>query len=331
MRIILIVLALFFLFGLKTASAQEYLSGRVVDSDRIPIQHVKVFWSSQKEYYFSDPNGNFKIPFKKEDLLIFQHFSFLSDSLKIINPHDSILIELIPKSNQIEEVEVLHTGYQTINRERSTGSFEFLGQKDIKQRFTMNILQNLEGFVPGLNLDKRDVRSKIHIRGINSLSEYMMEPLIIVDNFPFTGDINAINPEDIASVTVLKDAAAASIWGSKAGNGVIVVTTKKSVEGKVKIDFGMNWLMKEKIKIMEIPRLNSSEFMAIEEELFKKGFYDNALNETTISRTQLSPYVEALHDLRTGKLTNTEFENLYTAWKNKDFRRDLLDHYYRIQ
>src|SRR5690606_23344774 len=142
----------------------------------------------------------------------------------------------------IEELHIIETGYQKISRERSTGSFEQMGRKEITQRPSSNIFQNMEGYSPGVMFDKRSGGNKFHVRGINSLTEGMIAPLLIVDNFPYGGDIDAMNPQGIESVSVLKDAAAASIWGSRGGNGVIVVTTRKSKQGKVRVEGGLNYV-----------------------------------------------------------------------------------------
>lgn len=244
--------------------------------------------------------------------------------------HDMARIVLKTFSAEVEEVEVMvNTGYQKISRERSTGSFEQMGSEEIAQRPTSNIFQNMEGFLPGVLFDKRSGDNIFHVRGVNSLTESMTAPLLIVDNFPYAGDINAINPRDIESVSVLKDAAAASIWGSRAGNGVIVVTTRKSRDGKVRVEGGLNYVVVEKPRVFDIPTLDSRAFMEIEKELFDLGIYDGTLNETSVSRTMLSPYVEMLDKMRKGELTTTESVELTKVFEQRDYRKHLLEHYYR--
>src|SRR3546814_386284 len=128
---------------------------------------------------------------------------------------------------EIEEVEV-SSGYQKIPRERATGSFEFLGERELSLQADRNILNRLDGMVPGVAFtDKKDGRKHpLNIRGVSSVRG-QLDPLIIVDNFPYEGDIENFNADDIESITVLKDAAATSIWGARASNGVIVITDRK--------------------------------------------------------------------------------------------------------
>src|SRR5690606_11801016 len=98
-----------------------------------------------------------------------------------------------------------------------------------------------------IQFDKRDGNTNINVRGLNSFNQTMQGPLIVLDNFPFEGNIGAINPNDVASVTILKDAAAASIWGARAGNGVIVITTKAGkTGGKARVSVTSNSTFVEK-------------------------------------------------------------------------------------
>ena len=116
--------------------------------------------------------------------------------------------------------------------EGSTGSFVQVDNKLLNRRVRTNILDRLEGVTSGLLFNKNSLTANeklgITIRGRNTLDDKVSaDPLIVLDNFPYDGDISNINPNDIESITVLKDAAAASIWGARSGNGVIVITTKK--------------------------------------------------------------------------------------------------------
>lgn len=138
----------------------------------------------------------------------------------------------------VEEIMIVNTGYQTISKERSTGSYGVIEKEQLEKPST-NISQRLIGMVSGLQAKTLDVNGNptFEIRGKTSLTANA-NPLIVVDGFPVQGDFNSINPNDVESVTVLKDAAAASVWGSRSANGVIVITTKKArIASPLKVGF----------------------------------------------------------------------------------------------
>src|SRR5690606_21787116 len=116
------------------------------------------------------------------------------------------------------------------------------------------------------------------------------EPLIIIDNFPYDGEIENINPNDVESITVLKDAAAASIWGARAGNGVIVITTKSVAYGQgLNVSFHANVTVTEKPDLFVNPKMSIPDFVDVEEMLFEQGFYRSRYN--SIRNPVVSPVV----------------------------------------
>jgi TonB-dependent SusC/RagA subfamily outer membrane receptor len=147
----------------------------------------------------------------------------------------------------LKSVNVVSTGYQDLPLERATGSFDQIDIKLLNRSVSTDILSKLKGIASGLNFDNTAGNSLgIAIRGRSTLVSNT-QPLIVLDNFPYEGDINNINPNDIESVTVLKDAAASSIWGAFAGNGVIVITTKKGKFNQpLSIDFNSNLTLQKK-------------------------------------------------------------------------------------
>src|SRR5690606_27522211 len=206
--------------------------------------------------------------------------------------------------NYIEEVEVVSTGYQSIPKERATGSFAHVNSEMLNRNPSMNILSRLDGITNGLLLDQNTGNpDRISVRGRSTLFS-STRPLIVVDNFPFEGDISNISPNDIESVTVLKDAAAASIWGVRSGNGVIVITTKKAKD-RFRIDFSSNLLVAKKPDLFYAKQMSSSEFIDVEKLLFEQGEYDRDIN--TIYKN-ISPVVNLLHQQRLGELSEDEVE-----------------------
>src|SRR5690606_32279163 len=124
-----------------------------------------------------------------------------------------VRVYLAEDTKILDEVEV-NTGFQKLSKERTTGSFEYVSNELLNEQIGTDLMARLEGIVSSLSVDKRTNGGGMMIRGLSTINS-MREPLIVLDNFPFEGDINSINPNDVASITVLKDAAAASIWGAR--------------------------------------------------------------------------------------------------------------------
>ena len=144
-----------------------------------------------------------------------------SVEVKVVKGKTEYTVSLKDEALQFDEVVV--TGYQTIERGRATGSFEVVRNKDLEMVVSNDVADKLEGVVPGLAVDGN---GDMLIRGQATIYAET-KPLVVVDGFPMEYRTVNINPNDIEQISVLKDAAAASIWGVRAANGVIVITTKK--------------------------------------------------------------------------------------------------------
>jgi TonB-linked SusC/RagA family outer membrane protein len=156
-----------------------------------------------------------------------------------------------------------------------------------------------------------------------------MNPLIVVDNFPYEGNLNNINPDDVESITLLKDAAAASIWGARAGNGVIVITTKKGrFNTNLKLSVTSNISYTQKPDLFAVPSMAATDEIDVEEFLFAKGYYNNNINNTT-TRPVLSPVVELLVKQKNNILSATEAAARINVLRNIDVRNHILQYLYQ--
>jgi len=321
----IIFITLFFYCIHTLVPAQSKLEGRITDYNGNPISTANIWYEKGNFKTSSQDDGYFAIN-RNASKLCFSHINY--DTLKLET--DSLLafihVKLNAKSNRLQEIDVVRTGYQAIPRERSAGSFEFIGKKELEQRYASNIIDKLEGFAPSLLFDKRAGNNQLHIRGLNTMSEGLMSPLIVLDNFPYAGDINNINPQDIASITILKDAAAASIWGARAGNGVIVITTKKANAGKATVNASFNTQIAENPNLFYNKTISTKSYMEIERMLFEKGEYENDLTSYTV----VTPYVELLEKYRLNQISKEDLERKTADWERQDYRNDLLRYYYRI-
>lgn len=233
----------------------------------------------------------------------------------------------------LQQVEIVSTGYQRLPKERATGSFVLVDSAQLNRRVSTDILSRLEGITSGLLFNKNTVSSNsgnldLSIRGRSTIYAND-QPLIILDNFPFNGDFNSINPNDVASINVLKDAAAASIWGVRAGNGVIVITTHK---GKYKqplnLSFNSNLTVAGKPDLFYNPNyLSSKDFIEIETFLFNNGKYDAALADK-VNYPVVSQAVKILNRQRQGQ-SAAETEKQLDALRGNDIRNEELKYFYR--
>lgn len=200
----------------------------------------------------------------------------------------------------IEEV-AINTGFQRLPKERTTGSFVVIDSADFNRTYSTDVLSRLDGMVSGLRFNRNpDNPSTVNmsLRGASTLT-LNDQPLIILDNFEYTGDIRNINPNDVASITVLKDASASSIWGAKAGNGVIVITSKTgNYNRRTQVSYNTNLAIQERPDLYNQPRLNSADYIALEIDLFERGYYTNTLRN--INKPAVTPVVWLMEQRRLG-------------------------------
>jgi TonB-linked SusC/RagA family outer membrane protein len=241
----------------------------------------------------------------------------------VIVPHNGQLrFALVSLELGLEEVQVFATGYQQIPQSRASGSFVNVNEELIDRRVSTNLVDRLEDVTSGLVLNRSgDVgRDPITIRGRSTLGRYS-QPLIVIDNFPYDGRLEDINPNDVASVTVLRDAAAASIWGARAGNGVIVVTTKTGTKNqplRVSLTANANWF--EKTDPFLAPNLSVDDYIDVEQKLFASGYYNSTL--TNPGNPAVTPVVEILALERAGTISAAEAGQQIDRLRTYDLRRD---------
>ncbi|WP_332914457.1 hypothetical protein [Algoriphagus boritolerans] len=150
----------------------------------------------------------------------------------------------------------------------------------------------------------------------------------MVDNFPYDGPIENINPNDVESMTVLKDAAAASIWGARAGNGVIVITTKRAKAGQsFRVSFNANTTVLKSRTFFYNPKMEVSSLVDLHRELFERGNFNSNINSN--NKPRVAPAVEVLLKARNGEISQSEADQLLEGFKSRDFRNDLDRYFYQ--
>ncbi len=211
------------------------IRGSVFDEAGEPLIGVTVRVKGSSEGTVTDFDGAFSLPANGSgDVTLLFTYVGKKDVEKQANARKTLNVVMEDNSKLLDDVVV--TGYQTLSKERVTGSFDKVNQELLASRPTADLSSALQGVVAGMQAtENEDGTVDFLIRGTSSLYANTA-PLVVVDGFPIEGSFSTINPNDVESVTVLKDAAAASIWGARSANGVIVVTTKKGQQGKLKVD-----------------------------------------------------------------------------------------------
>ncbi|NJI72439.1 SusC/RagA family TonB-linked outer membrane protein [Sphingobacterium kitahiroshimense] len=329
-------LILILLLGTGELLAQNktfQIKGKVV-AENVAVDHATVRISGFDKTLMTNDLGEFELTLPSTGALFKIQISkvgYITTSREVgAQNNDTLLLEMRPDTRILEEVNI-QTGYQAIPKERATGSFEQVNNKLFNRQIGMDVISRLDGIMPNLLFDKRGGNeSNMILRGVGSLEgSQATAPLIVLDNFPFEGDLSSINPNDVESVTMLKDAAASSIWGAKAGNGVLVITTKKgSLSSKWRLSMTVNTTFTEKPDLFYLPQMTSSEFIDVERFLFDKGVFNNALSNNTTRPVQ-TPVVELLEKNRKGLISDDDLEFEIDRYRTIDLRDDLNQYFYR--
>lgn len=224
----------------RMVSAQQAISGRVTDqstNDALPGVNIVIKGTTQGTV--SDADGNFKISVGKGQTLVFSFVGFSSEEVTV-GDETSINISLTADLQTLEQVVVV--GYTTARKKDLTGSVAVVELDEVDDLPSGNIMKNIQGRVPGVlvtgNGRPGDGGASVRIRGSASPTSNA-DPLYVIDGIPTQGGMHEINPNDIESMQVLKDAASASIYGARAANGVIIITTKRGHDGP-RVNFKSN-------------------------------------------------------------------------------------------
>ncbi len=234
--------------------AQTEISGTVIDSTGEPVMSATVLEKGTGNGTVTDLDGKFTIRVEAGKTLVISFIGFLTQEVPAKN---GMTVTLPDDALSIEEVVV--TGYTTQRKADLTGAVSVVTPSDLAKQNENNPIKAMQGRVPGMNISADGNPSgaaTVRIRGIGTLNNN--DPLYIIDGVPTKAGMHELNGNDIESIQVLKDAASASIYGSRAANGVIIITTKRGKEGKVKIDFDGSIALQTYAHRMDV--LNAKEF-----------------------------------------------------------------------
>lgn len=313
------------------------VSGVVTDESGDPLIGVSVCIDDSKVCTITDSKGFYtlKVPANACSLK-FSYLGMSNAELRLGSGKAPLSrsIQMVT-DNQLSDVVV--TGYQEISKPKMTGSVTTITASKLDERYTTNIMNNLEGRVAGLST----YNGKMTIRGTSSLYAET-SPLLVVDGVPVEGSIDDLNPYDIESVNVLKDAAANAIYGARASNGVIVITTKNAKKaGKIDIDFSANLTVYEKKNVDYADNFYMTPAQQVDTEANYWDYYffnndgevDNPISSTAQSisqgRSAVTPIQYAYYQRAKGEISEAELQSQLDALKKNNYAKDYANAVYK--
>lgn len=311
----------------KKGKEENVIKGVITDDAGEKLPGVVVQNKTTGAFSESDLDGNYRIAARPEDVLLFSSIG-MSDAT-VVAGKESVK-NMVLKSDIVALDDVIVTGYQTISKERAAGSFAIITPQALEGKMQTNIMDRVEGMVAGFNKN----REKINIRGISTI-EGNQNPLYVVDGVPFEGaltdtdnnttPLDVINPADVVNITILKDATAASIYGARSANGVIVITTRQGQEGKTRVNYSGT------VNFQGLPdreyenRMTSSELVDYQLALMKS--YPK-LTRKGIREYQNDVQVLML-DYKDGKITESQLNDALIPYRNNDRYNQVIDEFLR--
>ena len=312
------------------------VNGQVVDEHGEPLIGVTVRVLGTNEGTITDLNGNFSLSSgDKKSVKLLLSYIGKNDKEVTASSGKSLKVIMVDDSQLLSEVVV--TGYQTLSRERSAGSYGIIKGDAVNSKIglTGSIIQSLEGLATGLSVNMSEGADKYIIRGITSVYSNR-SPLFVVDGMPLEEEQveTLLNGNDIENVTLLKDATAASIWGSQAANGVVVITTKKGQKSNkthVSYDGSFTYIGKPDYGYMKM--MDGATFMKNAQEVFDlySEVYDYDYVSTTATSYGSDPFVlpheRYMYAYKMGEISMEERDAALARLAAQDGRKSYEDNF----
>lgn len=303
-KVMQLVLLLSFMYPVLGFAQNIEITGTVLDGSKMPIIGASVLEKGTTNGIITDFDGNFNLSVSPNGTLSISYVGYKTQEIPV-NGKTRFNVTLVEDTELLDEVVVV--GYGTMKKSDMTGAISSVDVEELTKRATTNPAEALQGKIAGVNIMKSGGNAgagvSVKIRGVKSFGDN--EPLYIIDGFP--GDINNVNPSDIQSMEVLKDGAAAAIYGSVAANGVVIITTKngKKDEG-IKVDFNSYLSFTKVARKLEL--LNAKEYQQVHKQM-----YEN-YNQYSNNPIEIPEYV-------------TREYNTDTDWQDAMLRSGLSQNY----
>ncbi|MBF4470862.1 SusC/RagA family TonB-linked outer membrane protein [Flavobacterium sp. HJJ] len=311
------------------------IRGKVLNSKNETFPGVNVYVAGTNKRTITDYDGSFSFDNVSSDGII--ECSGLTIEKKSFSINGRLELTLIVEDKISAMKEVVVTGFQTLTKSHSTGAFAQVDEKTLNENINSNLETALEGRVAGLMFQKNPTGASADtpiLRGIGTYSlEVGYSPLLVIDGLPTELTLEEINPYDIESVNVLKDAAAGSIYGSRAANGIIVLTTKKG-NGKLKVSVNSDFFVGAKPNLNDMNYASTSELIDFEQAVYNRerarfantaSMFSSYGDIGSTSPKYYSPLYQLNRDLEDKKISSADYDTTIAQWRKNDYIKDYSD------
>jgi len=318
---IILILAQLFVVHNMYAQQPGVVKGTVTDETGAPVIGASIIIKGTTGGTMSDEDGKFSINISPDGTLRVSCLGYISEEIPV--KHRSDLPITLKEDTQLMD-EVVVVGYSTQKKANLTGSVESVSGKDLVKRPVMNTMSALQGLAAGVTVTSTSGQpgkedEVINIRGIGTLNN--SNPLVLIDGVAST--MNAVSPQDIESISILKDAASAAIYGSRAANGVIIITTKRAGEGKFRVNINSNVAIQRLIRQPDF--LGSIDYMQL---------YDLANSNDTRNVNTGTPggviYGEDYIDNYRSKMDLDPYNYPNTDWQKVTYKQPAVQHIHNL-
>ena len=332
----------FFLCCFVGAFAQMIsVSGKVTDVTNHPLEGAAVVVKNDNILLsmgtLTDIKGEFRISTKAGEVIRISYLGMKSREFTVSAEQPFLKVHLEPEIITLSSTDVVATGYQNLHKEQTTSAYTKIRTDQLNRQLNRTVQEAIEGQIAGVRFTKDPFTGKEVpiLRGVGTFSGNVgYSPLVVIDNIPTDTPLEDINPKDIESVTVLKDAAATAIYGVRAANGVIVIVTKKGLQNGLRINVHTDLFYTFKPNISRMRYASTSDLIDLETAFYQSKLADSNGNVDDLFASYgeiggrqtvryYSPLFQLYRDQAKGKLSQQEVNSTLNEWRNRDYLRDF--------
>ena len=332
----------FFLCCFVGAFAQMIsVSGKVTDVTNHPLEGAAVVVKNDNILLsmgtLTDIKGEFRISAKAGEVIRISYLGMKSREFTVSAEQPFLKVHLEPEIITLSSTDVVATGYQNLHKEQTTSAYTKIRTDQLNRQLNRTVQEAIEGQIAGVRFTKDPFTGKEVpiLRGVGTFSGNVgYSPLVVIDNIPTDTPLEDINPKDIESVTILKDAAATAIYGVRAANGVIVIVTKKGLQNGLRINVHTDLFYTFKPNMSRMRYASTSDLIDLETAFYQSKLADSNGNVDDLFASYgeiggrqtvryYSPLFQLYRDQAKGKLSQQEVNSTLNEWRNRDYLRDF--------